>query len=158
MNKEYFGGTNITLDRLKEIYKKHSMDGTEVPIEKYIKELSIIDNLIAGKSKVWIPYGVNNYGILNHVEWDKHEYKHYYITEETKDWWIMDVCMMVDYFNQDGSINQYCVYEYTFYNKEKVRNWMRRGFKSKGKFLSKKAISEIKKGEAIQNSIYKRIN
>ncbi len=150
--EKYFGGTGITLEKLKKIKPKINVDGTEYRIESWLKECIKFDKLVPNKSKVWVPYNVWNYLTVTKVVWDKYEFKNYSLaTEETKDWWIAEPHCKVSH--PDG---EYYVYEISFYNKWKRKTQMNhiieQSKKPKRKFFSHKEIAELKKAEAIENS------
>lgn len=158
--EKYFGGTGITLDKLKVAYPTINVDGTTYPIERWLKECALFDKLVVNESKVWIPYNVWEQGVVTEVVWDKVEFKHYgFATEETMDWWVSEPYCKVKLKDKEG---EYFVYEMTFY-----KNWKRKTQmahltaqreKPKRKFLSAEDIAEFKKQEVIKNSQAKTNN
>ncbi len=155
--REYFGGTGITLEKLKTILPKHNVDGTNYPIENWLKECALFNRLIEGKSPVYVPYsGAQDFGILHRVVWDKYEFKDYgFVTEETKDWWIAEPYLEV---RLGGGI--WYVYEVTFYKSWKRKTQLnhidRVRKRGKGKFLDRRDIAVINRMAVIENSIKKR--
>jgi len=155
--KPYFGGAGITYDKLVKLMETINVDGTTYKFENWLKEVEVFENLIPGKSLVWIPYGgAECYGVLSEVVWCKYEIKHYsFRTEETMDWWFYEPYLIVKLDEE----HVYYVYEYTYYKKikHKVRSaYATKAMKEKRKFLSAKDISEIKRNTAIENSFIKR--
>lgn len=168
-NNKYFGGTDITLEKLKEVESTMFIDGSHYKIEDWLKECEIFDKLIPNVSKVFIPYGGTlDYGVLVEVVWEK-----YYINPEkrkcfwkedevdlhpeTRDWWISEPYLKVLYNDIE-----YYVYEISIYKSWKRKSQMKylaeQALKPKRKFLSKKDIRELKKQEMISNSRNKRIS
>lgn len=146
---EYFGGTGVTLSKLCKVLPIWSVDGTRYKMENWIKEVKIIDSLVPGVSKIWIPYGgAEYYGTLKEVVWKKIHFEGYgFQTPESKDWWFSEPYMLVDYEDKT-----YYIYEYTFYKKDKHK--VRRAYadkqkKPKRKFLSQKDIADIKKEQSL---------
>jgi hypothetical protein len=152
---KYFGGTGITLQKLKAVKPTINVDGTEYNIETWLAECTIFDNLIPGKSKAWIPYNVWKQGTVASVVWNRYNFKDYgFTTEETQDWWIAIPYCMVE--NPDSEVDVYYVYEISFYKKWKRKTQQnhltKQQQKPKGKFLSKNDIASIKRQEVITNS------
>lgn len=168
-NNKYFGGTDITLEKLKEVESTMFIDGSHYKIEDWLKECEIFDKLIPNVSKVFIPYGGTlDYGILVEVVWDKifinpEKVKYFWEDEEvdlhpeTRDWWIYEPYLKVLYNDIE-----YFVYEISIYKGWKRKSQMKylaeQALKPKRKFLSKKDIRELKKQEMISNSQNKRIS
>ncbi len=150
MKETYYGGTDITLEKLCKVMPSCNIDGTTYKTEDWIKECAVIDNLKIGQ-KIFIPYGgCEDYGILKEIVWDKFNFKGKGLcTDETKDWWYYEPTMMVSYF-KDGEEHIYYVYEYSFYigHTRFYRDYNR---KSKRKFFSMKEMAEVKKNTAIEN-------
>jgi hypothetical protein len=154
---KYFGGTGITLEKLKKVMPTINVDGTTYKIENWLRECLVFDALTVNKSKVWIPYNVWERGVVTEVVWQKFNFKNYsFATEETKDWWIYEPYLKVQ---REGHEGEYYVYEVTFYKtwprKTQMKELARRTG-PKRKFLSQKAVAELKKQEAIANSQKKR--
>lgn len=151
--KPYFGGTGITLGKLKAIMPTHGIDGTQYKIENWLKECELFDNLKPG-AKVWVPYGgAQEFGVLKEVVWkQRFNFKHYtaYNTEETKDWYIEEPYLLVEL---NGLT--YHVYEISFYKKWKRKTQLnhidRVRARGKQKFISRKEIGKLKQQEAIDN-------
>lgn len=107
----YMGGTNISLEKLKELGTIAYIDGTSYPIEEWFEELKVFDSIEIGKVKVYIPYGgCEKHGVLKRIEWDKYSFKHYEHTPETEDWWYLIPTLVVEL---DGV--EWFVYEYSYY-------------------------------------------
>lgn len=153
---KYFGGTGITLEKLKEIMPTINVDGTTYPIEKWLDECAVFDALVPGKSLVWIPYNVWERGTVTEVIWHQMEFKHYgFVTDESQDWWIAVPYCTVE--NPEGKDKgDYYVYEISFYKRWKRKtqehHLTRQQAKPKRKFLSKADIADIKRQEVITNS------
>lgn len=136
----YMGGTNISLERLKELGVTASIDGTTYPIENWFKEIEIFESLEIGKSKVFVPYGgTEKHGTLVGIEWDKHIFKDYNHTDETEDWWFFEPVLLVKVEGKEGN---FFVYEYSYYeeNKEvvyvnKIELQLAEAFTPKGRSL-----------------------
>lgn len=146
--KEYFGGTNITLEKLVELMPTINVDGTTYKLENWFKECEVFEKLITGKSKVWIPYGgAEYYGTLKEVVWVKYNFSAYYDGDEYKDWWVYEPYLIVD---------EYFVYEVSFYKrnvkrKSQIPELNRRRLEPKRKFLSRQDIINLKRDEIIDN-------
>lgn len=160
MARQYFGGTGITLEKMKEVLgDRFNVDGTTYTIDRWLAECAVFDALIPGKSKIWVPYGgAEFFGELIAVEWDKHEFKGYsYSTPETEDWWIAEPYLRVKHETED---NEYYVYEVTFYKnirrKSQAAHLTRQQAKPKRKFLTKQDIIDFKRQEVISNAQNKR--
>jgi hypothetical protein len=145
---EYFGGTGITLEKLKQVMPTINVDGTTYKLEDWFKECDIFKKLTPGKSKVWVPYGgAEYYDTLKEVVWCKYNFKHYFEQDEYKDWWIYIPYLIV---------GDYYVYEVSFYKKyvkrkSQIRELNRRKLEPKRKFLSYKDIEILKRDEIINN-------
>lgn len=156
---EFFGGTGITLDKLKHIKPKINVDGTTYHIEDWLKECELFSRLEVGKTPIYVPYsGAQDYGILHEVVWDRYEFKHFGISEkypETKDWWIAEPYLKVRFA---GGL--WYVYEVTFYKKWRRKTQLnhidRVRARGKGKFLNRQDIIALKRTEVIENSVRKR--
>lgn len=166
---KYFGGTDICLEKLKELHPDMYIDGTTYQLEDWLKECEVFDKLIPDVSKVFIPYGGTlDYGILVEVVWNKlyinpEKVKYFWeddieedLYPETRDWWIYEPYLKVRY----NELEWY-VYEVTYYKSWKRKSQMKylaeQALKPKRKFLSKEDIREIKKQEMISNSQNKRL-
>jgi hypothetical protein len=151
MIEKYFGGTGITLDKLKKVMPTINVDGTTYQIEDWLKECEKFDKLVPNKSKVWIPYNVWKYNTVIEVVWDKYKFKTYSFPEEMNDWWVSEPYCKVAHEN-----GEYFVYEISFYKRWKRKTQMshilEQEKKPKRKFFSSKEIAEFKKAEAIENS------
>lgn len=115
---EYFGGTNVTIDKLSAALNGSiNIDGTRYTISDWLKELDTFSKLIPGVSKIWIPYGsVEAFGILKSIEWSKFNFKGLGIsTNENRDWWIYEPHLVVT-LNGD----EYFVYEYSIYKENLI--------------------------------------
>lgn len=149
---KYFGGTGITLEKLKEICPTVNVDGTTYKIENWLKECEVFDKLIPNVSKVWVPYGgAEEYGILRNIVWTKLQLGDYDFPENSKDWWIYEPHLEVEL---NGVI--WYVYEVTFYKtwvkrKSQIKELRRRQLEPKRKFLSRKDLINLKIQEAIEN-------
>lgn len=156
---KYFGGTNITIDRLKEVMPTINVDGTTYKIEKWLEECAKFDALEPGKSKLWIPYGVWEQGTVTKVEWSRHEFKHYSHTSETEDWWIAEPFAHVQRQGHEAD-GDYYVYEISFYKrwrrKTHMKHLIQQQAKPKRKFLSSQDIAAIKRDQVITNSKNKK--
>jgi hypothetical protein len=164
--KPYFFGTGITLEKLCQICRTRNIDGTTYKTEEWLAEVDVMANLKIG-DPVWIPYGgAEVYGTLKEVVWNKYEFKHYIDTTgrlhgypiEALDWWFYEPHMKVD-ITIDGEYRCYYVYEYTFYKEQKHKErdaWNRKIKQPKRKFHSMALMGDIKKWEAIENSVKKR--
>lgn len=109
----YMGGTNISLEALKEIEPKAYVSGGYIPIEDWLEEVAMFDNLEIGKSKVYIPYGgVEKHGILKSIDWRQEKVGS--IAEEHEDWWYFQPTLIVDL---DGV--EWFVYEMEIYEENK---------------------------------------
>ncbi|SRR6266403_330129 len=155
--EKYFGGTGITLEKLKEVMPTINVDGTSYKIENWLNECIKFDKLVPNKSKVWIPYSVWEYNIVSEVIWDKYQFEGYSFPDECKDWWVSVPYCKVNGKNAEGVYN---VYEISFYKNWKRKSQMKhlivQSDKPKRKFLSSKDIAELKKQEVISNSNSKR--
>jgi len=153
--EKYFGGTGITLEKLKEVMPTTNVDGTTYKIEDWLKECARFDALVPNVSKLWIPYDVWERGVVTEVVWQRHNLKHYN-TEDTKDWWVAEPYAKVLCEGHEG---EYYVYEISFYKKWKRKTQMKHLIdqqkKPKRKFLSKSDIIELKKQEVITNRLNK---
>jgi hypothetical protein len=152
--KQYFGGTGITLEKLKVVMPTINVDGTTYPIERWLDECAVFDALVPGKSLVWIPYGCWMQSTVTEVVQQRFNFKNYgFATEEMQDWWIAEPYCKVE--NPDGG-GDYYVYEISFYKKWKRKTQMsqliKQRQKPKRKFLSKSDIADIKRQEVITNS------
>ncbi len=151
---KYFGGTGITLEKLKAVKPTINVDGTTYPIEKWLKECAVFDALVPGKSLVWIPYNVWKRNLVVEIVWDRFNFKGYnFATNEMQDWWIAEPYCTVK--NPDGE-GEYNVYEISFYKRWKRKTQQnhltKQQAKPKRKFLSKVDIAEFKRQEVITNS------
>lgn len=152
MENKYFGGTNITLEKLKAIMPTINVDGTTYNIENWFAECDVFEKLVPNKSKVWVPYGgAEDWGILKEVVYDKYEFSNYSFPDECNDWWVSVPYLIVEL----NGINYY-VYEISIYNrmvkrKSQIHELNRRRLEPKRKFLSKQDIIEFKKQEIINN-------
>lgn len=109
----YMGGTNISLEALKEIEPTAYVSGGHIPIENWLEEVAIFDTLEIGKSKVYIPYGgVEKHGILKRIDWRQE--KVCSDAEEHEDWWYFQPILIVDL---DGV--EWFVYEMEMYDENK---------------------------------------
>ncbi len=149
--EKYFGGTGITLEKLKEVMPTINIDGTSYKIEDWLKECIVFDKLVPNKSKAWIPYSVWEYNTVTEVIWDKYLFEGYSFPEECKDWWVSTPHCKVQSIERE-----YNVYEISFYKnwkrKTQMKHLIEQSDKPKRKFLSSKDIAELKKQEAIVNS------
>ena len=145
--EKYFGGTGITLEKLKKVMPTMNVDGTTYKIEDWLKECAVFDALVPGKSKVWIPYNVWEQGIVSEVVQNRYNFGSYNWPDEMKDWWVAEPMVKANF----NSIEWY-VYVITFY-----KNWRRKSQmkhltaqreKPKRKFLSQKDMADIKKQTA----------
>jgi len=147
---EIFGGTGITIEKLKSIKPTNNVDGTTYKIEAWIKEAELICSLPID-TKVWIPYNKMEYGKLKEIVMQKFRFEGYsFCTPDTIDWWILEPYMNVE----DSEGNIWFVYEYSFYKrmKCKVREALAiKQSKPKRKFISSKELAETKRKEAINN-------
>lgn len=110
---QYMGGTNISLERLKELGTTAFVSGTSYEIEDWLEEVEIMDNLVVGDSRVYVPYGgTEKHGKLVGLEWQRHTFKDYNHTEETEDWWYFKPILLV---KVDGKEGEFFVYEYSLY-------------------------------------------
>lgn len=141
-NKQYFGGTDLTIDKLIEVYPTINVDGTTYKIENWLKECEVFDKLIPNKSTVWIPYNEWRTSTNFEVVWDKE-----FFSNSNPDWFVYEPYLVVE--------NNWYVYEISFYKKWKRKTQMNhlieQNQKPKRKFLSKKDISDIIKQEHINN-------
>lgn len=139
--KSYFGGTDITLDKIKQLMPTINVDGTEYKIENWLKECEVFDKLVINKSKVWIPYDVWERDFVKEVIWQKHNFKHYSFPEYAEDWWVY-----VPYCITNSG---YYIYEITFYKnwkrKTQMKELLKRKAEPKRKFLSRKELHEKNK-------------
>lgn len=109
----YMGGTNISLEALKEIEPTAYVSGGHIPIENWLEEVAMFDSLEIGKSKVYIPYGgVEKHGILKSIDWRQE--KVCSDAEEHEDWWYFQPILIVDL---DGV--EWFVYEMEIYDENK---------------------------------------
>lgn len=118
MKAPYYGGTGITLEKLKEkLHNTINVDGTSYSLDTWLKECAVFEGLIPGKSKVWIPYGgMMKHGKLNRIEWVKFTLEGTgYADAESHDWWIYEPILIVDGVSSTGENYEYYVYEYTLY-------------------------------------------
>lgn len=153
---KYFGGTGITLEKLKAAMPTINVDGTTYRIEDWLRECARFDELVPGKDKLWIPYQVWERGTVTEVVWPRHEFKHYGHTEETQDWWVAEPHAKV---KRDGHEGEYLVYEITFYKNWRRKSQMKEILRKQGpkrKFLSQRDMADLKKQDAIDNSKRKR--
>ena len=148
----YFGGTGITLEKLKAVMPTINVDGTTYQIEDWLAECAVFKALVPNVSKLWIPYGVWERGVVTEVVWDKHTFSSYNNPTEMQDWWVAEPYAKVQY-RAEG---EYFVYEISFYKgwkrKTQMQHLMAQQQKPKRKFLSKEDIVELKKLEIITNS------
>jgi len=114
--KPYFGGTGATLDKLANILKRVNIDGTNYKIENWFKEIEVFESLELDSS-VWIPYGgTQSYGKFKRIEWDRFNFCDSGIcTTETEDWFYYQPYLVVEHGGYE-----YFVYEYSFYEQNKV--------------------------------------
>lgn len=154
--EKYFGGTGITLDKLKAALPTIGVDGTNYKIESWLEECAKFDALEPNKSKLWIPYRVWERGIVTEVVQDRYEFKTYSFPAEMQDWWVAVPYAKV---KRDGYEGEYYVYEISFYKrwrrKTQMKHLIEQEAKPKRKFLSQKDIAEHKKREAIANRLSK---
>ena len=150
--KQYFGGTGITLEKLKKICPTINVDGTTYKIEEWLKECEVFDTLIVNKSKIWVPYsGAEEYGVLRKITRNIRSFSFFSPKEELKDWWVSEPYLEVELNGLNWYVYEVSIYKKWVKRKSQLKELNRRSLEPKRKFLSYKDINNLKKIEAIEN-------